>query len=181
MASWTGGRKRLKPAPPPVKKTLLVVGPLLFSKRDRQGKIPFQDRLLEDGIEPEWSELMLRQAAKVWEEVLVFFIPLLPIYDKLDKFLKPLNIPNIKLIMYPAGSTEEMTNFLKKLLIERGARIKPSKNPREITYINMRMHIEAPHMTWVSQNEHVKAKIDLDKPKSFMDLQSERKLKSSWG
>lgn len=177
MSSWTGGRKRTKLVPPSVKQTLIVVTPLLFAKRDRQGKV----------CKPvEWSELMLRQAANNWEEVLILLNSNESILNEntrnLFRLLISLNISNIvQLVIYPTDNTEEMTNFLKTQLIQRGARIKPIRNPREVTYLNMRQHIEAPHMTWVSQNEHTKARIDLDKPKSFKDLQNERKQKSTWG
>lgn len=160
----------MKPAPTPTKKTL-IAAPLLFAKRDKRGKI---------ADPPVWSESMLQQASDVWEEVLVFIWPETVVNQNLSNLVTLLGISNITVIDLPKTSTEELTNSVKKCIIDRGARIKPVKNPREVTYMNIRRHVDAPHMTWAGQDDHKKARIDLDKPKSFKDLQSERRLKSEW-
>jgi hypothetical protein len=178
MASWTGGRRRIKPASLAVKKTL-IASPLLFTKRDKRGVI---------GDVPEWSETMLRQASKTWEEVLIFVYPghggscmtASVLADSLLKFLEPLSIPNIVVIVPAGDDTETLTTFTKRCLVERGAKIKSVKNPREVTYMNLRKFIDAPHMHWAGNEDFKKAKIDLDKAKSFKDLQDERKARASW-
>jgi len=178
MASWTGGRRRIKPAPITVKKTL-IASPLLFTKRDKHGAI---------GDVPEWSEPMLRQVSEAWEEVLIFVysglggscVTASVLADSLLKFLKPLSISNIIVIVPVGEDTETLTTYTKRCLVERGAKIKSVKNPREVTYMNLRKFIDAPHMHWAGNEDFKKAKVDLDKAKSFKDLQDERKRSASW-
>jgi hypothetical protein len=122
---------------------------------------------------------MLRQAATVWEEVLILVYPD-STAKSLKKAVKSLDISNIKVVQYPDGTAEELTAFAKKMLIAHGARIKSSKNPREVTYLNLQKFLDAPHMTWVGTDDHSKARIDLDKPRSFEDMERARKAKASW-
>ena len=180
--SWTGGRRRIKSAKPPAKQTLITT-PLLFAKRDKHGKI---------NNPTEWSEPMLRQASAAWEEVLIFiFSDYYPAraehsavaqavgVDLID-FIGSLNLQNITVMISPPGPVETIVSFAKQCLIDRGARIKQVKNPREVTPLNLRQFVEAPHLVWASKDEHHKARIDLDKMKSFSDLQSERKKQAAW-
>lgn len=174
MSIWTGGRKRIKPTPIEHKDTL-IANAELFIRRDKHNEV---DRTFgAEGVP--WSMAMLRQASQAWEEVLIF-ITNKDYVESLPNFLKTLGLPNVTAFVFPSRLTEERTSFMKQCLIERGARIKSVRNPREVTYMNLQKFIDAPHMTWAGANDHSKAKIEVDKPKSFSELQSERKRRSSW-
>lgn len=173
MSTWTGDRKRIKPSAMTFKKTL-VAHPELFLRRNKRGEIDY-------GTEtPDWSPAMLQQASEAWEEILIFVSASENYSPSLAPLLQSLGITNITILTYPAEKSEIQAQFMKQCLIERGARIKTVRNPREVTHLNMRAHIDAQHIHWAGANDHKKAKIDLDKPKTFKELQSERKTRASW-
>jgi hypothetical protein len=171
MTAWTGDRKRIKPEPKPKKRTL-VTTPLLFAKRDRK------EDIVTDGPCVVWSLSMLKQASEKWEEVLVFCD--LMYAEDLSNLVKIQEFTNIMILTFEKTCTDSRTQFMKECLIERGAKIITTKNPREVTYLNIKKYINAPHFTWARADDHDKVGIDLDKPKSFKELQSERKTKATW-
>lgn len=170
MSTWTGDRKRVKPEKP-VLKRVLVADPYLFARRDKNNRI--------NKLNIEWSEQMLREASEKWDEVLVFCAAEVELYGLQDQ-INEMGISNIIITFYPAKSTESITNMIKDCLIERGAKIRSCKNPREITYLNLYKFVNAPNIVFAKSNDHTLAKISVDKPKSFKDLQHERKSRAEW-
>lgn len=168
--SWTGGRRKKKAVRPDYPKTLVVSDASFFRRRDKHNK------LME-----EWSESMLRQAAQKWPQVVIF--------EKMEYnaaslstflFVADLKLSNVKIISYPQEELDKTTAFWKECLTELGAKIKPARNPREVTYLNLDKWINAPHITWAGLNDHKKAKIEIDKPLTFQELQDNRKKKAEW-
>jgi hypothetical protein len=170
VSTWTGDRRREKPVKP-VLKRILVADPMLFARRDKNNRI--------NRIGLEWSELMLQQASSQWDEILIFCAAEVELYQLQDK-IKDMNLSNIIITFFPAKSTEAITNMVKDCLIQRGAQIKQTRNPREITYLNLNKYIRSPNIVFAKANDHHLAKIELDKPKSFKELQDERKSRAKW-
>jgi hypothetical protein len=172
-SNWTGGRRRLKPVKKPRKKTLVVKDPSFFAKRDKKGNLTSME-------EPEWSTDMIEQAAEKWEQVLIFIYGGRRATEKLNKVIESLSLSNIINYTHPSENVEHITAFWKECLIKHGAEIKRARNPREITYLNIDKFVTAPHFTWVEGDDHKTAGIVVDKPKSFNDLQKERRKRSQW-
>jgi hypothetical protein len=180
MGTWTGGRRRIKPSGPKKIKTLVVTDPLLFSKRDKRN-IHF-DPL-------QWSEDALRQASEAWPQVLIFCPVPEDLVDPnetssrptdLHDFVESLGLSNVMVSQYSVRHPENATKIWKTRIMELGGTFKPAKNPREIAYLNLQRHVQGKHLTWVKGEDHIKAKIEIDKEKSFKDLQDMRKKKAEW-
>jgi len=180
MGTWTGGRRRLKPKKVEKIKTLIVVNPLLFSKRDKNN-IHF------DPIQ--WSEEALRQASKAWPQVLIFCPVPEDLQDQssnapppqdLWKFVESLGLTNVSVCQYTVKNPENATKIWKQRIIDLGGIFKPAKNPREVVYLNLQRHFYGPHLTWAGPEDQKKAKVEIDKEKSFKDLQKMRKKKAEW-
>lgn len=172
MGTWTGGRRRkLKPKLDRIK-TLVVTSPLFFAKRDKNG----------DPIDPiEWSEDLLRSVSEQWPQVLVFCsVPpeLKGITSSIP--VEDLGLTNMKVILYSVQKPEIATRIWKQAIIEIGGVFRPAGNPREVVYLSLKRHFDAPHITWVGSEDHSKAKVEIDKEKSFKDLQQLRRKKADW-
>lgn len=181
MGSWTGGRRKTKSPPVERIKTLVITNPLIFAKRDKKGEVPTE--------KIEWSEQMIKQAAKKWPQVLIS-CPTFDVCPSVAKaaatddsfyiFAKSLNIPNVELILFTTTDPEEATKIWKERIIKAGGVYKRAKNPREVTYLNIQKYFDAPHITWAGTQDHKKAKIEIEKEKSFQDYQELRKRKAEW-
>jgi hypothetical protein len=178
--SWTGGRRRKKINRPDYPKTLVVSDASFFLRRTKHNEIP------PEGSQ-EWSELMVRQAAKKWPQVIIFELASqyptptsMEGFSSLEAFVDSLDVSNVKVITYEQQELDKVTAFWKECLVELGAKIKPARNPREVTYLNLDKWIDAPHITWAGQNGHKQAKIEIDKPATFEELQKKRKKKAKW-
>lgn len=154
--------------------TLIVRSPLIFAKRDKKGDLP-HDRTVA------WSEKSIRSASNNWSKVLVFYKIENPNQHILFlKTLEFLGISNFSVVAYPIDDPEEATRLWKQALVEHGGGFIPPRNPREVVYLNLNRYIDAPHFTWVGENDHNEAKVEIDKPKTFNDFQSMRKKAAQW-
>jgi hypothetical protein len=178
MGTWTGGRRRkLKPKVEKIK-TLVVTSPLLFTKRDKLNQL----------VDPfEWSDDCLRQASENWPKVLIFCPVPADLTDPgkkeppdLAEHVKTLGISNLIVIPYSVTNPTSATRIWKQSIIDVGGVFNPARNPREVVYMNMQRHITAPHLTWAGAEDHKKAKVEIDKEKSFKDLQDIRKKRAEW-
>lgn len=180
MGTWTGGRRRLKPKKQKKIKTLIVTNPLLFSQRNKNNI--HLDPIL-------WSESVVRQASEGWPQVLIFCPVPEDMVDPnstsmrpqdLYEFVESLGLTNVSVCQYSVTNPENATKIWKQRIIDLGGTFKPAKNPREVVYLNLQRHFHGPHLTWVGPEDQKKAKVEIDKEKSFKDFQEMRKKKAEW-
>jgi hypothetical protein len=95
-------------------------------------------------------------------------------------FVGSLEISNLELVRYSTVDPEEATKIWKERIIAAGGVFKPARNPREITYLNIKKYFDAPHITWAGADDHKKAKVEIEKEKSFKDHQELRKRRAEW-
>ncbi len=81
---------------------------------------------------------------------------------------------------YARKDIEATTSFWKTTLMELGASFRRTRNPREMTYLNLHTYMTAPHITWVGPDDHSKIKINLEKDKTFQELQKVRRSRAEW-
>jgi len=170
-STWTGGRRRLKKPKKETVPTLVVADPNFFAKRDKRGFVP---------KEFEYSEDMLRAARAKFDLIVVFERRRRKIRDRFSKFLESLGIDGVRVVEYTGRDVETITSAWKTTLMEMGASFRRVRNPREITYLNLANYMNAPHITWVGPDDHKKIKINLEKDKTFKELQEERRKRAEW-
>lgn len=151
----------------PEGKILICHDPRLFGKRDKDG-------LILD----EMSESMLMQACDLYDQVLVFCVECQACKD-VKSLAESLGLSKVEVIFQPEDPLLR-TEQMRKRIIQAGGRIKPAKNPREITYFNMERFVVSEHMVFAGREDWQKIGLELDKPQSFEDLHKERKKRSFW-
>lgn len=187
MGSWTGDRRSNRQKKVERKlKTLVVTDPVFFVKRDKRG-LPRKDK------PHDYSEEMIKAATEQFESIVIFcsaknnpaqvvtFLKSLnfPVALTASQVL-PLPVPQFRVISYEQKDLESITSFWKETLLELGATFKRVRNPREITYLTLDRYMVADHITWVGPDDHFKIKIELEKDKTFQELQAERRKRAEW-
>lgn len=152
-----------------VSKSLLVLDPLLFSRRDRRGRVT-----------EEPSPTMLVQASERYRRVVV-----LPVFGKISlirklrDFVEELRIDNID-VRDVKCDLFTMTELVKEVALELGATIRKVDNPRELSVMSVNRYLEGDSVVAVYREDWRKAGIELDKDKSFADFEKERSSHSIW-
>jgi hypothetical protein len=149
------------------KRILVALDPRLFGKRDPKG-------LILD----EMSEDMLCQASDLYDQVLVFCEECQACRD-VRQLAEDLQLKNVE-VNYVSANLIEKTEELRKRIVAVGGKIKVVKNPREITYYSMEKFVMSDWIVFARRDEWKKVGLELDKPKTFHDVQRERKGKSFW-
>lgn len=148
-------------------KVLICTDPRLFGKRNKEGVI------LDD-----MSPGMLAQACDLYDQVWVFCVECEACKD-LKSLAEQLDLPKVEVIFQP-DDVLLRTEQMRKRIIQAGGRIKPVKNPREITYFNMERFVVSEFMVFAGREDWEKIGLELDKPQSFEDLHKDRKKRSFW-
>lgn len=149
------------------RRVLVVLDPRLFGKRDHN-----------DIILDEMSEDMLRQASSLYDQVTVFCEECQACRD-VKQLAESLVLTNVEVVFAPQDFLEK-TEELRKRILAVGGKIKAVKNPREIAYHNIERFILSGHILFARRDDWKKVGLELDKPKTFKDVQKERKGKSFW-
>lgn len=164
-----GARRQLKKSPVDGKlKVLIVLDARLFCVRDAKGKDTDQI-----------SDSMLQQAATLFQRVVI-----LPVYGWVLE--KPIREAVARLglafeVEDPLqGSVQSRVELLKKKIMILGGRIKPHKNPREISHLNIDKYTEGDHILFARKDDWERLGLKLDKPETFEDHTRNRKRKAFW-
>jgi len=87
---------------------------------------------------------------------------------------EPLEEQGFEVVKDNAASVIATIAFLKQRLQELGIRFKPSKNPREMSALNLTKFAVGP-LTIVKANDYTEIGITPDKEKTFQDFAEQRK------
>lgn len=149
------------------RKVLVVLDPRLFGKRDPH-----------DLILDEMSEDMLRQASSLYDQVIVFCEECQACRD-VKRLAEGASLANVEVVFAPEDFLEK-TEELRKRILAVGGKIKAVKNPREIAYHNLERFVLSGHIIFARREDWKKVGLELDKPKTFKDVQGERKKRVFW-
>jgi hypothetical protein len=149
------------------RKILVVLDPRLFGKRDSKG-------LILD----EMSEDMLCQASSLYDQVMVFCEECQACRD-VRQLAEDIQLKNVE-VTYISANLIEKTEELRKRIIAVGGKIKVVRNPREITFFSMEKFVLSGYIVFARRDDWKKVGLELDKPKTFQDVQKERKTKTFW-
>jgi len=149
------------------RRILVVLDPRLFGKRDPKGVIL-----------DEMSEDMLCQAADLYDQVLVFCEECQACRD-VRQLAEDIQLANVEVVYLPDDFLEK-TEELRRRIVAVGGKIKVVKNPREIAYHNLDKFTMSGHIVFARREDWKRVGLELDKPKTFKDVQRDRSKKSFW-
>ena len=137
--------------------------------------------------DPHWSYAMLDSASKDWPQVLIFWDTfwLRPSHEtiptqSLREVIQTLGFHNIDLVSFSSKIIQDANEVWKRRIIAYGGTVKTVKNPLEINYMFMEKYIEGDFITWAGVHDHHHIGIEVDKPKTFLELAKERESRSKW-
>jgi len=163
-----GARRQLKKSLDPNMKVLIVLDARLFCVRDAKGKDTDQI-----------SDSMLQQAGGLYQKVVIMpvygWVLEKPIREAVDRLGLHFEIEDPL-----QGSVQSRVELLKKKIMILGGRIKPHKNPREISHLNIDKYVEGDHILFARRDDWERVGLKLDKPETFEDHSSKRKRKAFW-
>ena len=134
---------------------------------------------------------MLRDASNTWPWVLIFDLDFPDVNSRFsDTNNRPpwvslkgasfrLGLHNVEVVELDPTNSVDTSEEIKRSIIRNGGKFDLPGNPHNFT-LDVKKYVIGSHFTWVDRDDHLLAKISLDKPLNFREIAAAREAKTIW-